>query len=110
MSPLRFRTWYLYADNGPNIKKALLDSPHRRDGKDDHTAFNLRPASLSNTPAVNPLERVILPNPVTQAIRRLPGLEVITLLLLGIECYKNAPNERFHTVPAKFLADKSARC
>lgn len=47
---------------------------------------------------MNPLERVILPNPVTQAIRRLPGLEVITLLLLGIECYKNAPNERFHTV------------
>lgn len=33
---------------------------------------------------------------------KVSGLEVVSLLLLAIECYKNAPNELFHTVFAIF--------
>ncbi|MCJ1265271.1 hypothetical protein MMC22_005146 [Lobaria immixta] len=45
-----------------------------------------------------PYRTCVIAQPRHPGDMRLSGLEVISLLLLAIESYENAPNERFHTV------------
>lgn len=47
---------------------------------------------------VLPYRTCVIPQPRHPGEMRLSGLEILSLLLLAIECYVNAPDERFYTV------------
>ena len=50
-----------------------------------------------------PYRTCVIAQPRHPGDMRLSGLEVLSLLLLATECYENAPNERFYTVPTMIL-------
>lgn len=74
----------------------LTTPPMKRRGRNSHvhiqTSFTVQYARGL------PYRMCVIPQPRHPGDMRLSGLEVLSLLLLAIESYTNAPNERFHMV------------
>lgn len=90
------------ADIEPKIRKHYLTTPPmKRRGRPYRvqlvTGFTIQYARGL------PYRTSVISQPRHPGDLRLSGLEVLSLLLLAMECYENAPNEPFQMVPTIFL-------